>query len=494
MVTGGLVSSYLLDLGGATFQVASAWLAVAVCASLMAYYAYRTSRLMDRADPARRFWTAFGLAGAVWAAGEWAQVFAVAVDPTSAAAQTGTGLARTVALAAGCVMLSAAVLTYPIPRRSARERICYWLDLAILIMAAGTYGLYLTMSGVQLDRGNLIHELGAVAVGPMTAMLAAFAVGRLFMSGTSPFSWHVGVMAPIAAVVEGVARAVGPALARADQARWIFASALVAHALLLTVAWVQHQRYLLGPGMRRGARKRPYSRLPYFAVAATYGLLAVTLAVNGLDLRAWIALAGAIICNGLVMARQLVAFADNADLLAERDALATRLREIAFSDSLTGLANRAMFLDRLGEAMERVRRDGEISVLLVDLDDFKPVNDRFGHAAGDAVLVEVAARLRGCVRSTDVVARLGGDEFAVLLEQASPDGLSATAARIVRAIDAPCRVAGTEVRVGASVGVASARAENGDDAGALLQRADEAMYAAKVRGKGGFQIATAPAA
>nr|WP_277349768.1 GGDEF domain-containing protein [Planosporangium thailandense] len=245
--------------------------------------------------------------------------------------------------------------------------------------------------------------------------------------------------------------------------------------------------------MRRRTRKRPYSLAPYVAIASTYVLLTATLAIDGLDVRAWVVLVGAITCTGLVVARQLAAFADNAQLLHERDALAARLHELAFSDSLTGLANRAMFLDRLDEAVRRARRDGsDAAVLLVDLDDFKPVNDRFGHAAGDAVLTEVAARLHGCVPETDVVARLGGDEFAILLEQVPAGGFSAMADRVVRALDVPCRVAGTEVRVGASVGVAVIRA--GDDASALLQRSDAAMYAAKCRGKGTFEIATAPVA
>ncbi|GAA1821167.1 diguanylate cyclase [Planosporangium flavigriseum] len=489
-----LVGMYLLDLGGLTFQVISAWLSIALCASTMAFYAYRASRIMDRADPQRRFWITFAICGVVWAIGEWAQLYGSVIDPHSIASQTGTGIVRTIALGVGCLVLSAVVLTYPIPHRSARERLCYWLDLATLIMAAAAIGLFGTVSGIQLDQGDLVRELSVVAAGPLAAMLIAFALGRLFMSGASPFNWHVGVVSPIAAAVEGASRALGPVLARTDRASWILASTLIVHVLLLMVAFAQYnKRYVSGPGMRRAARERPYSLLPYVAIAATYGLLTVTLAVNGLDLRAWVVLVGALASTGLVVARQLAAFADNAQLLKERDALATRLHEMAFTDSLTGLANRALFLDRLGEAVLRSRQDGSrVSVLLVDLDDFKPVNDRFGHAAGDAILIEVAARLRGCVRSTDVVARLGGDEFAVLLEQAPPDGYTTTAERIVQAISAPFRVAGNDVRVGASVGVAVVRAD-ADDASSLLQRADEAMYTAKLGGKGMFQVANAPA-
>ena len=133
--------------------------------------------------------------------------------------------------------------------------------------------------------------------------------------------------------------------------------------------------------------------------------------------------------------------------------------------------------------------------LLVDLDDFKPVNDRYGHAAGDAVLCEVGRRLRACVRETDTVARLGGDEYGILLESPLPDSIGLVADRIVDAIGQPCLVDGVPVRVGASVGVA---VEDGrafkdsaafEDSGArgldeLLRAADAAMHRAKSLGKG----------
>ena len=135
--------------------------------------------------------------------------------------------------------------------------------------------------------------------------------------------------------------------------------------------------------------------------------------------------------------------------------------------------------------------------MVVDLDDFKLVNDEFGHAAGDALLRVVSGRILGCVRAGDTVARLGGDEFAVLLTPGS-DPL-AVAARIVAAVEAPVEVDGGTARVGASVGIAtsaslSATAEDGDgpvpvDGEAVLREADRAMYAAKRAGKGAYAIA-----
>ena len=197
------------------------------------------------------------------------------------------------------------------------------------------------------------------------------------------------------------------------------------------------------------------------------------------------AVTGVAVTTGLVVARQLTAFVDNAHLLAERDALAARLHTMAFTDSLTGLANRALFHDRLAEM---VRSAGPVAVLLIDLDDFKPVNDAYGHAAGDAVLVETAVRLRRGVREADVVARLGGDEFAVLIGGPEPGDLAATAARIVRDIAEPVAVDGArQVTVRASVGVTTTC--GGADPSTLLKAADEAMYRAKCAGKGSFHLA-----
>lgn len=147
-------------------------------------------------------------------------------------------------------------------------------------------------------------------------------------------------------------------------------------------------------------------------------------------------------------------------------------------DELTGLANRAMFSDRLDELyLDEVGTGG---IVYIDLDDFKPVNDTYGHAAGDALLVQVAARIEATIRSTDLAARLGGDEFAVLLTDA--EGAEALAQRLIGSLSAPYLLESGEVRIGASVGLAH-RAGT-PSASELVARADTALYAAKDEGKG----------
>ena len=163
----------------------------------------------------------------------------------------------------------------------------------------------------------------------------------------------------------------------------------------------------------------------------------------------------------------------------ERDALADRLHDLAYRDSLTGLANRTLFHERLATAFgDSAPRDLPVAVLLLDLDEFKPVNDNFGHAAGDALLRHVAVRLRSCLRETDTVARLGGDEFAVLLAEPLAEDLAKLAERVAAAVKQPCLVDGVYLTVGASVGTAIARAGDSDP-DLLLRIADTTMYAVK---------------
>ena len=142
--------------------------------------------------------------------------------------------------------------------------------------------------------------------------------------------------------------------------------------------------------------------------------------------------------------------------LSERDALAAQLEHQAFHDSLTDLANRALFNDRVRHALARSRRDGSgLAVLFVDLDDFKVVNDSLGHGAGDRLLREVAGRLRSCLREHDTVGRLGGDEFAILAEDTDLDTARLLAERVIATLGAPFPLVGGQVTIRASIGIAA---------------------------------------
>jgi len=180
--------------------------------------------------------------------------------------------------------------------------------------------------------------------------------------------------------------------------------------------------------------------------------------------------------------------------ISERKQVATRLAEqaaslehLAFHDALTGLPNRRLLVDRVSQALARARRGSRCpAVLLLDLDGFKAINDTLGHAAGDAVLVEVARRLREVVRPSDTVSRLGGDEFAIVVDDATEDAALRVAERALLTLRDAISVEGRHVRVQGSLGVRFVRRE--DDPQLALRDADAAMYAAKGRGRGHVEV------
>lgn len=170
------------------------------------------------------------------------------------------------------------------------------------------------------------------------------------------------------------------------------------------------------------------------------------------------------------------------------EGIVTREKEnlrLAFEDHLTGLPNRAMFHDRLQQALLLARRHAlPVSVMMLDLDRFKYVNDTLGHPVGDKVLKEVAARLRELLRESDTVARLGGDEFAILLPSGDVERANTVARRILSSLELPITIDEQPIDVGTSIGIVYFP-EHGEDADMLLRHADIAMYAAK-RSKSGF--------
>jgi diguanylate cyclase (GGDEF)-like protein len=197
---------------------------------------------------------------------------------------------------------------------------------------------------------------------------------------------------------------------------------------------------------------------------------------------------------GCLLGRQFLTVRDNVRLAGDLAARERQLRHQAFHDPLTGLANRSLFQDRLRHALALHARDGRsLAVVFLDLDDFKAVNDCFGHIAGDELLVRVAERLTGALRSGDTIARLGGDEFAVLLEDGGdPFG---SAQRMADALGQPFTLAAQDLAVDASIGVAAlAPGDRTPTADQLLGRSDDAMYAAKRAGKGQIVAAREPVA
>ncbi len=197
----------------------------------------------------------------------------------------------------------------------------------------------------------------------------------------------------------------------------------------------------------------------------------------------------------LLLSAQRIQYAGEACLLKalhnidDRKRLQDDMRHRAMHDSLTNLPNRGMFLESLDRALRKSRRKkNRISVLFIDLDRFKVVNDTLGHQAGDQLLQAVSERLRSAVRDSDLVARLGGDEFVVLIEDhGGPEEVMIVAQKVLEMLDRPVVIDWREVHISCSIGIAS-YPEDGEEVEALVKNADIAMYQAKERGRNNFQF------
>ena len=196
-----------------------------------------------------------------------------------------------------------------------------------------------------------------------------------------------------------------------------------------------------------------------------------------------------VVLNDLTEEPEVGGIVMNAHDLTSRKALEESLRHQALHDSLTGLANRFLFQQRVNHAIvRRSKLQDVVGVLFIDLDDFKTVNDSLGHAVGDKLLKLVADRLTGTLHSADTAARLGGDEFAVLLENSdSKSDAITTAEAILSRLNEPFMIDGRVIDTGATIGVCFAD-DNTNDAELVLRNADVAMYAAKHRHKGSYRV------
>ncbi|TQV74259.1 EAL domain-containing protein [Exilibacterium tricleocarpae] len=175
--------------------------------------------------------------------------------------------------------------------------------------------------------------------------------------------------------------------------------------------------------------------------------------------------------------------------ISERKLTEYQLVSLAKYDQLTGVANRTNYWELLSNAISNAtRKQHRVTVLLIDLDRFKDVNDRLGHDAGDNILIESAKRIKNCLRETDVVCRMGGDEFAVLIPRPKDDAENLhVAQKILACLTRPYRIQGQRIQIGGSIGIAS-YPKNGTDASTLTKSADMAMYTAKADGRNCYRF------
>ncbi|SDN19678.1 GGDEF domain-containing protein [Allokutzneria albata] len=263
---------------------------------------------------------------------------------------------------------------------------------------------------------------------------------------------------------------------------------VTAEALYAITPWIAVRGGNSSAPRRPGLADHMLFIAPYLPVLVTLMFIGVATAVGvGMSPEEIYIALGVV---AVILLRQFMTMVDNERLLRRLWDHQRTLRHQAYHDPLTGLANRAAFREELDRLL--AHPGTEPAVLFVDLDDFKRVNDQYGHAVGDRVLCGIAARLREAVREPDLAARLGGDEFGVLLAEPG-QRCDEVGAKLLAELSKPYRVDGVEHTVRASIGLASAadvrHAE--DRADHLLRLADSAMYLAKNRGKGSMAVHTA---
>jgi diguanylate cyclase (GGDEF)-like protein len=462
------------DLGGAALMAMGA-------AAL-----WRTARLpgLPRAD--RRLWFSIVATLACYGLG-------MIVDLAIAASSAVLGTPN-VRVAVGFIYPLAGVLSivamfqYPTTARTAGERVTVGMDVNIVLLSSGVFFWYLSLSRHWQPSDGWVALLSTL-VQPLLSLVAGFAMLKIAFVGANVISRPTLVC--FGGGIGLSAASVGLASLAGHRDFVVLAVGAVVSEFLITIGCqLQYRITVLGrerPPPRR-ARRRVLSFLPYAASAASFLLLTVAL-FPVLDWRQWGVLGGIGLLLAAVSARQALSLRENSRLLERNRELTAQLQRQAWFDELTGLANRARYGNALDDALDRARREGtRTALLLIDLDDFKNVNDTLGHQAGDALLCEVARRLTGQVRGADMVCRLGGDEFVVIAENSDEVSANMLADRLVRSLTEPVRIGEHKIQVGASIGVTLTDGAPSDP-GELLRNADVAMYAAKAAGKGGWRLA-----
>ncbi|GLY95897.1 hypothetical protein Acsp02_31520 [Actinoplanes sp. NBRC 103695] len=451
------------------------WLPSMASCLMLARASWRTAKVCGRDRVARRLWRDLTVVPLLVMLGVVGDLRRAVVDPTF----DGVTHDIPTAVLYGLSILSLIWMLVRLPtaqRREINHTARFALDAATVGITTGIFAWYAithAFGSVEAAGPNVVPMVVLAALG----LCGSLAFVKVSMIGMGGLDRVITRLLALAAAVGAAGGGLTPLIF--DLRPGLSSSHVTISATMLVAAFAaDRQRRIAGVPPEVRPRRRS-SLVPYVAVAATDGLLLfVGTAAGGIFLVVAIA---AVLLTALVALRQVHALLENDRLLRRVDAGQAQLAHRANHDHLTDLANRTLFEQRTREALAGSDRRA-MSLALIDLDDFKAINDRLGHAVGDALLVVVAARLRECVRGDDLVARLGGDEFGLLL-----DGLRGTEAtevldRITEALRRPVHALGYDLLVSASVGLAEGWADA--EPQELLRRADLAMYAAKERGKG----------
>ncbi|GLW28491.1 putative bifunctional diguanylate cyclase/phosphodiesterase [Actinoplanes regularis] len=389
---------------------------------------------------------------------------------------TGVSIYVGLPLLVGVVILMVAFLRLPFGERTTLGRAQALLDGATVAVASTLIYWYVVLD-LAPSGTSLFARVVAATIG-VSGVLLLVVLGKAAASPArtvDPASLRVLTIAPLAGGVGTILLIAGTGMARLVFA--VLALPLVG----FSIAFAAHlqQRALDAPErpVAEAKGRSVLNLLPLIGVTATAALV-ITVSAQEMTERQRTLIIGAVLITCFVIARQLLSLRENKLALAGIRRQQAELERLALSDTLTGLPNRTKFAVALGE---RIEAHQPASALLIDVDDFKMINDTLGPAAGDQLLYQVAQRLRAHCLAGELAARLGGDEFAVLLPTDDPAEAEAVAARLLAGLGEPFNVADQRLLLHASVGIAIAAA--GETADEVQRNADIAMYAAKESGK-----------
>ncbi|WP_436519670.1 putative bifunctional diguanylate cyclase/phosphodiesterase [Actinoplanes sp. HUAS TT8] len=393
-------------------------------------------------------------------------------------ANNNTGLSPFVGLPmlVGITILIVAFIRLPFGERTALGWVRALLDGATVAVASTLIFWYVVLD--LAPRGTSLVARVAAAVIGVSGVLLLVVIGKAAAapdSAVRPAALRVLTVAPLVDVAGSTLLIAG-----ADWGRLALSVlALPLVGVSLACAACLQCRALDAPADRPSgtAGRSLFNLLPFVAVTAT-AVLVISVSAQDMTSRQRTVIIGAVLIAGFVVARQLLSLRENTLALRGIRKQQAELERLALSDTLTGMPNRTRFAVALGE---RIVAQQPATALLIDVDDFKMINDTLGPAAGDQLLYQVSRRLREHCRPGELAARLGGDEFAVLLPVDDPAEAEAAAARLLAGIGQPFHVGDQQLLLHASAGIAIA--DTGETADEVQRNADIAMYAAKEAGK-----------
>ncbi|MGX6602672.1 putative bifunctional diguanylate cyclase/phosphodiesterase [Micromonosporaceae bacterium Da 78-11] len=373
----------------------------------------------------------------------------------------------------GLLMMMVGLLRIPGARRPRADWVRFGMDIATVIVTVLTFAWHLIYPRWETWFGAGAADTSSALTVVGGGFICVFAFVKVAFTGTGPIDRRSLHLLALTGAVGAGGGSMAPLLA--DRPYLNTGQVILpVTCLMLCLAADRQVRAARGVVVAPRVGRARLSAMPYAAVLSTGGLLIYSAVRHTADI---VAIAvGAVTVTMVVAVRQMVALRDNAALLDHLDHQATH-------DALTGLANRTVLTREADAAL--ALDPARVSVALIDLDDFKAINDDLGHAVGDALLTEVAVRIGEHLPPGSTVARLGGDEYAMVLCGA-PGEHERALARIATELRRPVQAAGHAMVVEASIGLALARV--GDTSDELLRRADVAMYEAKSQGKGRYVV------